>query len=67
MDERIAWNLFTMTGSVQDYIRFKAISREEKNIQEENSSEIDLIDKSAGSCIRQVIRKDKGEGVDRIW
>ncbi len=29
MDRKSAWNIFTASGKVEDYIRFKQVSREE--------------------------------------
>jgi len=29
MDEMTAWNIFTSTGKVEDYIRFRSVARED--------------------------------------
>jgi len=39
MNKQEAWNKFSMTGSVADYLSFKAIEKEQKkNITEENEN-----------------------------
>lgn len=40
MEERIAWNVFTMTGRVEDYILYKNIGKEEEKERNDSKGEV---------------------------